>query len=380
MNFIPKIEDPKLVVVNSTMLASFDEEKCKGCGRFGCTDRGYTISFGDPPMVLGEEMLAQEVIENLIVLTSRGKGMVTAQNFLYNEKQCVRKLKKSNIVTLFEKMQACGEDCHRNCVFSTGGLMKARPKDYRCPFRNEEDSVCQRNVAMDGSPLLCFPNDEDLWDCEFHEEAYHRCNRRKEGQCGDLMEKYGVTGDKDQLVLLNHRFSMAPCRFMDDGLCSHSESQYYEGACSLKGLSETCEKYAPISSDQAYTEGVVAYVSSTDDKDDLRVFPSSTYARHLEPQQAQTLCTACRIVHSVAKLMKVKCLGVRRTKSMPFLNKETNPLSDYAIQLNYFYMSHRDDLTKYDPKKMALAVYLAMAFDCEGLQCEEYQSCKFNPI
>lgn len=377
MNGKPLINDPKLVVVNTTTLAPFDEEKCKYCGRFGCTDRGFTFNYGNPPVVVNEQFYVQNVMDMLNAYIKAGLDKVSAQVFNYSEKQCVRKLKKSNAEAVLETLSACGPDCHRNLDCRSGGAVwPQRGADYTCPYRNEEDSVCLRVIGYDETPMQCLPNDHDNWDCEYHEKAYSHCYRRNNDQCNELMEKFGATGKKDQLLLLNHRCSVAPCRFCEESACANPESPHHEGACTLKGLMAACENYAPLDPDHAYTEGVCAYVSSADGKDDRKIFNSSDYAYELNPTQSETLCTACRIVHFIAKLTEMKCLGVRRSTSNPFLN-ESNPLADHAIQLNYLYLSNPEDLGKYDPNTIALAEYLALAYDCKALECEEYETCSF---
>lgn len=377
MNGKPLLDDPKLVVVNTTMLAPFDEEKCKYCGRFGCTDRGITFNLGNPPVAVNEQFYAKNVVDMLNAYIKSGLDEVSARCFNYSEKQCVRKLKKSNAEAVLEILAACGPDCHRNLDCRSGGAeWTQRGDDYTCPFRNEEDSVCLRNIGYDETPLKCLPDDRDYWDCEYHEKAYSHCYRRKEKQCNDLLEKFGAAGKKDQLVLLNHRCSVAPCRFSKEGSCTNTSSMHNEGVCTLKGLMIACENYAPLDPEHAYTEGVCAYVSSADGKDDRKIFNTSGYPLQLAKTQSETLCTACRIVHLISKLTGMKCLGVRRSASNPFLN-ESNPLADHAIQLNYLYMSNMDDLGNYDPATIALAVYLALAYDCKGLQCEEVETCNF---
>lgn len=364
MNWKPLIEPPKLVVVNSTMLIPYNEERCKYCGKFGCTDRGITYTLSDPPMLVGEEVFVKQVIDKIKAYAESGKDVVDVRCVDYSESQCIRKLKKSNAEAVLEKMKACGEDCDRN--------------SDPCPFRNQKDNVCTINVALDDSPLVCQPNDQMMWDCHYHEKSFKSCFRKQsDGTCGEFLEKFGVIGEKDRLVLLNHRFSAAPCRYLNEGLCSNAQSPHHEGTCTLQGLMVTCEQYEAVSGDHAYTEGVCTYVSSIDGKDDRKIFNSSDYSRKLEPDQRATLCMACRISHMVAKLTGLKCLGVRRSASNPFLN-EKNPLADHAIQINYLYLTHPEDMGKFNPSMIALAVYLAMIYDCVGLECEEYETCNFN--
>ena len=63
MKWKPIDNTQKLVLVNCTMLAPFDVEKCKYCGRYGCTDRGYTVTAGDPPVTFGEAAWGRQVME-----------------------------------------------------------------------------------------------------------------------------------------------------------------------------------------------------------------------------------------------------------------------------------------------------------------------------
>ena len=152
MEWIPKKTEPKMVVVNATTLAAYDEEKCKYCGRYGCTDRGYTLTVGDPPVTIGEAQWAQQLNDKLAALFESNKR--PSMNFVaYKESQCLRKLKKSNVQVVLDKLVACGPDCHRNLVCSEGGVWKSRGEGYRCPFRSER-LVCQRNNALDHGPLM----------------------------------------------------------------------------------------------------------------------------------------------------------------------------------------------------------------------------------
>ena len=138
-----------------------------------------------------------------------------------------------------------------------------------------------------------------------------------------------------------------------------------------------CEQYAPVDKDEAYTEGVCTYVSSADGKDDREIFNTSSYGASLSKTQCFTLCMACRISHSIAMATGLKCLGVRRLANNPLFSKE-NPLHDHAIQINYLYLTHPEDVAKYDPEVIAKAVYKGLTKNCFALKCEEYQSCKIN--
>ena len=375
MDWKPKKTEPKMVVVNTTTLAAYDEEKCKYCGRYGCTDRGFTLTVSDPPLTIGEAQWAQQLNDKLAVFfeCENHPGM----NFVsYNEPQCLRKLKKSNVQAVLEKLAACGPDCHRNLDCTEGGIWKARGEGYRCPFRSER-LVCQRNDALNHGPLMCLPDKEGLVECEFHEEAYNRCFKKEEDgkPCYDLKEKFGVTDKKNNyLFMLAHRFSAAPCRYCDEATCKNEASLHFEGMCSLKGLMAPCEQYESVSPDHAYTEGVCCYVSSADGKDDRKIFNSSGYALRLSKDEHLTLCIACRISHSIAKATDLKCLGVRRSTSKPFLN-ETNPLNKHAIEINYLYLTHPEDVAKYNPELIAKAVYDALIMNCKGLECEEMENC-----
>ena len=376
MDWKPKKIEPKMVVVNTTLLAAYDEEKCKYCGLYGCTDRGYTLTVGDPPVTIGEAQWAQQLNDKLAALFESDKNQ--SLNFMaYNEPQCLRKLKKSNAQTLLDKLVACGPDCHRNLDCSEGGVWKSRSEDYRCPFRSER-LVCQRNNALDHGPLMCLPDKEGLVECEYHEEAYNRCYKKDdEKPCYDLKDKLGVTDEaNDYLLMLAHRFNAAPCRHCDEATCKNEASMHFEGICSLKGLMATCEHYESVSPDHAYTEGVCCYVSSLDGKDDRKIFNSSDYAYRLSADEHITLCLACRISHSIAKATGLKCLGVRRSASNPFLN-EKNPLHQHAVQVNYLYLTHPEDVAKYNPDLIAQAVYDALMLNCNGLGCEEREECNF---
>lgn len=380
MNWLPIVEERKSVVVNATGLAAYDEEKCKFCGRYGCTDRGYTLSAGEPPVALSEAEWVVQVQDKLADLIEAYKEDVNIYYTRLAVPQCVRKLKKSNMQTVLETLATCGPDCHRNLNCADGGIeggvWKERGEDYHCPFRGEY-MECQRNRALDLGLMLCLPDKEGLIECEFHEEAYRRCFRRKEGEpCYNLKDKLGVADERlDSLLLLAHRFSVAPCRYCDGGTCGNKDSLHHEGVCTLKGLMAACQHYAPVGPEQAYTEGVCTYVSSVDGKDDRKIFNNSGYVSNLNEQQAHTLCTACRISHSIAMATGLKCLGVRRSVSNPFLN-ETNPMHQYAVQVNYLFMTHPEDVAKYDPEQIAEAVCNGIMVNCEGLGCDEIETCK----
>ena len=366
MNWKPKAEeDYRVSIVNCTMLAKPDEERCKYCGRYGCTDRGYTVVAGDPPVIFSEASLAWQVIEKIeehSFLPNWLREYFHIENCAVD--QCARKLKKSNAEAVLERLQGCNADCRRNGA--------------TCAFRDGQ-SVCQRNVNPDGSTLVCHKEDDYFVDCPFHEKSFSECYRRRGDQCSDLLEKYGAPGKKDLLLLLSHRFSAAPCRFSKEGTCGNEVSLHHEGICSLDGLMSACEQYAPVDSERAFNEGVCTYVSGKDGKDDRKIFPSSNYADELETDVERfTLCTACRISYSIAKATGLKWHGVRRSASNPFLNNK-NPLVKHAIQINYLYLTHPEDVAKYDPDVLAKAVFDALTLNCEGLGCAEYPMCNFNP-
>ncbi len=381
MEWKPKKTEPKLVLANTTGLAACDEEKCRFCGRYGCTDRGYTLTVGNPPATICEADWAGQVEEKLAEIIQTQKNKFPFQFVKLNESKCVRQLKKSNMETVIERLKNCNADCCRCKNLASdgtlGGTWKERGDDYCCPFRTER-FVCRRNFALDHSPLICTPDKDGLFECEYHEEAYKRCFRRKEGTpCYDLKDKLGVMDEEnDYLILLAHRFSAAPCRYCDEAACRNAESLHHDGVCSLKGLMAPCEHYLPLPPDKAYTDGVCTYVSSSDGKDDRKIFPNSDYAFRLSDDERITLCLACRISHSIAKATGLKCLGVRRSASNPFLN-ENNPLHKHAVQVNYLYLTHPEDVAKYNPELMAQAVYEALYKNCKGIGCDEMEECNF---
>lgn len=362
MKWKPQHNTPKMAIVNCTMLAPYDEEKCKYCGRYGCTDRGYTVTAGDPPVTFGEAKWGRLMMEKLNSIIENSKLKPYCRMINLDDSRCVRKLKTTNAEAVFQRLMACNEDCHRN--------------NAPCPYRGE-GFVCQRNVDLDDTPLICMPNDSDYYDCEFHERAFKNCYRRKdENQCGDVMEKLGASGDHDVVLMLSHRFSTAPCRFNVDGSCTNTECLHYEGVCLLQGLMATCEQYAPVDADHNYTEGVCAYVSSLDGKDDRKIFNTSDYAYRLDPESATTLCVACRISHSIAQATGLKCLGVRRSAKNPLLNDD-NPLAANAIQINYLYLTHPEDVAKFNSDLMANAVFNALTKTCKAIGCDETDVCNF---
>lgn len=378
MKWKPIQEKNRMVLVNCTGLAPFDEEKCKFCGKYGCTDRGYTLTAGDPPRVIGEAALSRQMIDKLTHLIEESDKKAAFSVVNYEVPTCVRKLKKSNALAVIDKIKACGEECHRNSLFAYGGLWTPREQGYTCPFRGEH-FICQRNVDLDDTALICHSQNRYTPECECHEQSFAMCRNRREEGCADVMEKLSASTDNDYLFMLAHRFSAAQCRFCDEGSCRNAESEHYEGACSLNGLMYVCDKYASADADHAYTEGVFTTIASSDGKDDLKVFPSSDYARKLEEVQRRTLCVACRISHSIAKATGLKCLGVRRSTKNPFLN-ETNPLHENAIQINYLYMTNPEDMAKYNSELIAQAVFNGLTQSCQGVGCEEYQTCNFNPV
>lgn len=362
MKWKPIKDSPKLVIVNCTMLASFDNDKCKFCGRYGCTDRGFTVTAGEPPVTIGEALWGRQLMEKLNGIIENGKLNPYCRIVNLNDSRCVRKLKASNAMAVIDNLMTCNEDCRRN--------------NDSCPYRNE-NFACQRNVDLDGTPLICMPEDDDYFDCEFHEKAFKNCYRRKDdNQCDDVMEKLGAVGVHDVVLMLSHRFSAAPCRFNVDGTCNNTDCLHHEGVCVLQWLMTTCEQYAPVDSDHNYTEGVCTFVGSLDGKDDRKIFNTSDYAYCLDDEQATTLCIACRISHNIAKATGLKCLGVRRSSKNPLLNDE-NPLADNAIQINYLYLTHPEDVAKYNPDLIAQAVYDAIYKNCKGIGCDEIDECNF---
>lgn len=380
MKWMPKHDVSKMVVVNTTMLADYDEERCRYCGRYGCTDRGVTLTAGDPPVTLGEAQWARQLDDKLAQRFEARKDTVPMCFIDYHEHQCVRKTKKNILQATLDRITTCGPDCQRNLNCGIcGGVWTERTTDYRCPHRGTELPVCERNSELDGGPLICTPDDRyGLTDCEFHEEAYRRCFKRKEGEpCYDLKVKYGLDPKHDYLFMLAHRFSAAPCRHCDEGICKNEASMHLDGICTLKGLMAACDHYEAVPTDHAYTEGVCVYVSSADGKDDRKIFNTSGYASDLSKTQRLTLCTACRISHSIAKATGLKCLGVRRAAKNPWLN-EANPLHDHAMQINYLYLTHPEDVAKYQPDVIAQAVYDGITRNCRSLGCEEIKECNFN--
>lgn len=370
-----------MLIVNTTTLASYNEDKCKYCGFYGCKDRGYTLTAGDPPQVLAEARMAEQLMERLERRIEENKEEFPIRFMAYNEPQCVRRLKKTNAERVVDRLGQCGPDCHLNRDWSGyGGQLKQREEGYRCPFRRNDLPICQRHVELDGEPLVCFDNDRyDQNECVYHETAYQGCFKHNEGSpCYDMNAKFNMADPKnDHLFVLAHRFSASDCRHCDLGTCRNEQSPSFDGMCTLKGLMAPCDHYVAVAPDHDYTEGVVTYVASADGKDDRKIFNTSSYAAALSKQQRYTLCVACRISHAIAKATGLKCLGVRRLSKSALFN-EKNPLSDRTIQINYLYLTHPEDVAKYDPERISQAVFDALTLNCYGLECEEYETCKLS--
>lgn len=372
----PIRDEHTLLVVSCNTLAPYNEEQCRYCARYGCTDRGFTVTAGDPPKVLAEAELVRQMDEKLAGVMEAHQSEYPFHFVSYQGEQCVRKTKKYEVKRVLERILACGDDCHRNrdCVSSV--LWKARGDDYRCPYRNER-TICLRNQTIDNMPLVCAPDKNGCTDCGYHEFAMDGCRYRgKEETCYEVRDKLGVPRKKfDHLLLLSHRFNAAPCIFSKEGECRNEKSGHFEGGCTLNGMMAPCENYAPT--DHWYTEGVYTVVSSADGKDDRAVFHDSNYAMDLKRQPYENLCFACRISHRIAQVTGLKCLGVRRATKNPFLNEE-NPLHDHAIQINYLYLTHPEDGSKYQPERIAQAIYDALTLNCQGLECEHVETCKIR--
>lgn len=366
MNWRPiKEDDYRLSLVNCTMLAKYDDERCKFCSRYGCTDRGYTVAPDGLDVNISEAEMTQQVMDSLDAVIAQSGLENCIHSVRCEVPECIRKLKKANVKAVLEKIKGCNDNCRR--------------KGTPCAYRNEM-SVCQRNVNPDGSTLVCQLDDDTYMDCPYHEKAFSECYRRKNDQCGDLLEKYDAPGNRDKLLILSHRYSAAPCIHCNEGSCTNAASKHNEGICVLNGLMAICDQYEPIGPENAYTEGVCTYVRSNDGKDDRKIFPSSSYADNLTSLDERfTLCAACRISHSIAKATGLKCLGVRRSASNPLLN-EDNPLAEHAIQINYLYLTHPMDVAKSNPAVLAQAVFDGLTLNCKALECEEYPTCNFNPM
>lgn len=373
----PIRDEHTLLVVSCLTQKPFNEEQCHYCARYGCTDRGFTVTAGDPPRVLGEAEFAQQMDEKLTQVIEAHQSEYPFHLVRFHGEQCVRKTKMPEVKRLLGMIQTCNADCHRNRDAVTGALWKDRGADYHCPYRNER-SICLRNVAIDNMPLVCFPDKKNgCTDCGYHEFAYEKCPYRKDQEpCYEVREKLGVPREKwDHVLMLSHRFNAAPCLYHKEGECRNEQSTHFEGGCTLHGMMAPCEDYAPT--DRWYSEGVYTVVSSADGKNDRAVFHDSDYANDLDTIPYETLCFACRISHRIAKVTGLKCLGVRREAKNPFLN-EDNPLHDQAVQINYLYLTNPEDVAKYQPDLIAQAIYDALTLNCQGLECVQFETCKLR--
>ena len=100
----------------------YDEEKCKFCSRYGCTDRGYTLTVGEPPVTIAEAAWVAQLQDKLADIIEANKDDVNVHFDQIVESQCVRKLKRSKAHAVLHKLKSCGLDCRRNMNCASGGI------------------------------------------------------------------------------------------------------------------------------------------------------------------------------------------------------------------------------------------------------------------
>lgn len=374
MDWEYKKYQPAIAVVSAGSYPETSLSGCMACDILFCPERSVTVIGETPDARLRQEDLAAKIGDRFIAQCNAENA--TIQVFPLKMPPCQKISGRLARPDAAGSIGLCDATCALNRDTSAGhGVPAQRDRKYVCPFR-DENRVCGKFNQLNNAPLTCEAGDSARGSCPHHEKAYAMCRQAgPDKPCRDLKLKYNVPEKQDALYFIAHEISAAPCRFLDIKSCAAPDCPHQGEMCTMEASGETCASYRAA---DGYSTGVHTIVRSVDGKDDRKIFNTgSSYPFRLEPEQKETLRAACRISRRIAAATGLKCNGVRRSTSHPFVN-ETNALGDRAIVIEYLYLTNPEDCLRYDSDKLSQAVYEALTNDCEALGCEETEICSFN--
>ena len=373
MDWKEKKYQPKTVIINAPCHPETSMEGCSDCGDLFCPERSIVLHDRMTGEVLRQEDAARRIGEAVAALCNEKDSRIRA--YIISTLPCRRVGKQPAIPQIAAQLGECDTTCSLTLdTARDAGTPEKRALRYSCRFRT--DGICSKCASFSEEPLACAANDASRTDCPHHELAFMTCRQPDpHTPCKNLQWKFSAAGKEDRLFLLAHEVSAAKCRWLDVGLCIKEDCPHTGTACTMEATGELCDYYAAA---EGWNTGVYTMVQSADGKDNRKVFNSgSGYAFTLDDTQRQTLCLACRISHSVARATGLKCGGVRRSTTHPYL-KEDAPMKDRSIVISYLYLTNASDCSKGRPDVLARAVCDAVSNDCKTIGCEEYDTCFFN--
>lgn len=373
MDWKEKKYEPRTVIVSAACHPETSEAECSECGDLFCPERSFLLRDRETGETLRQEDVARRIGDAFVSCCNEDDSKV--RTFVISTLPCRRTGKQPAIPQMAACIGECDNTCAR-CLDTAKDSGTPTPRGLRYTCRLRADGICGKFTSFSGETMTCAANDASRTDCLHHELAYMACRKPEpNAPCKNLQWKYSADGKEDQLYLLAHEVSAAKCRYLDVGLCTKEDCPQAGAACAMEASGEACADYIAA---EGWNTGVFTMVSSADGKDDRKIFNSgSSYAFTLDDVQKQTLCLACRISHSVARATGLKCGGVRRSTTHPYL-KEDAPMKDRSIVISYFYLTNAADCSKCKPDQLAKAVYEAVTKDCESIGCEETETCYFN--
>ena len=373
MDWEHKKYQPAIAVISAESYPETSFSGCMACDILFCPERSVTITGATPDIRLRQEDLAQKISARFIAQCNAENASI--QVFPLTMPACQRLSGRPARTGAMEGIGLCDAGCALNRDLSAGhGTPALREKKYVYPFR-DENHICGKFTQLNKAPLTCEAGNGERGDCPHHEKAYVMCRQSGPGKkCRDLRLKYGSPEKQDTLCFIAHEINAAPCRFLDIKSCAAPDCPHQGEMCTMEATGETCTSYRAA---DGYSTGVHTIVRSVDGKDDRKIFNrGSSYPFRLEPEQKETLCTACRISRQIAAATGLKCNGVRRSTTHPFVS-EANALGDRAIVIEYLYLTNPEDCLRYDADKLSQAVCEALTKDCEAIGCEETEICSF---
>ncbi|MCR5714318.1 MAG: hypothetical protein K6F98_05260 [Bacteroidales bacterium] len=372
MDWEHKKYQPAITVVSAESYPETSLSGCMACDILFCPERSVTVTGANPDIRLRQEDLAKKIGARFIAQCNDENARI--QVFPLKMPACQKASGQLARTVAVEGIGRCDATCALNRDISAGhGTPALRDKKYACSFR-DENHICGKFTQLNKAPLTCEAGNGERGDCPHHEKAYVMC-RQPGKPCRDLRLKYGAPENQDALYFIAHEISATPCRFLDIKSCAAPDCPHQGEMCTMEASGETCASYRAA---DGYSTGVHTIVRSVDGKDDRKIFNSgSSYPFRLDPEQKETLRAACRISRRIAAATGLKCNGVRRSISHPFVSND-NALGDRAIVIEYLYITNPGDCLRYDADKLSQAVYEALTNDCEAIGCEETEICSFN--
>jgi hypothetical protein len=263
----------------------------------------------------------------------------------------------------YDYTENTGRGGENNISYITKFLKKAEScEEERCFLKQEDKLACKKRLSQKTKKCKYIERKYDSKTNELYFISHHlnsyECEYRTENKCTLYKEKF----NKKEKECTNIKAFYDRCKY-------HEQKKKNDNNINIKGV------FVMI---QCEFEGIREYGSTIISNE----FVNDNIIRQMNKIQKQTLLTACKISHSIAKTLNIEARGVRGYRDTKNKNRKAfitnnNKLAKNSMIIEYLYLSNIDERNKYDPEKMAQATFKGITENCSDV-CDFHEKCEYS--